>query len=525
MLAENAGLIVKNARIYTVDPAFTLVDGMAIKEGRIAAVGDSAELAARFRSARVLDAEGRCIYPGFLDPHSHLLNYGITLGMADLVGARSWAEVVERCREHGRRHATPWLLGRGWDQNLWQPAVFPSREQLDQAFPDQPALLVRIDGHAAVANARALDLAGVDMDTQVEGGAFLKNGQELTGMLIDLAVDRVRDFVPRPDRAARERALLLAQERCLAVGLTSVSDAGLDREEALLVDAMQRSGQLALRVYVMLNPTPDNLEGFVAQGVHATDRLTIRSIKLYADGALGSKSALMLEPYADDPQNRGLQLITADRLDEICRLAVDAGYQVNTHCIGDASVRLVLDSYSRHLEPGNDRRWRIEHAQIVDPADLPRFGSLGIIPSVQTTHTTSDMAWASKLLGARIRNAYRYQDLLRQNGWIPNGSDFPIEGVNPILGFYAGVVRKDLQGHPEEGFQMENALTREQALRAMTIWAARANFEDGDRGSLEAGKWADFVILDRDLMQVPEAEIPGAKVVATFIAGERVYAA
>ena len=523
MTSETADLLVLNARIYTVDGDFSTAEALAVRRGRVAGVGASEEIRRRFPAERTLDARGQFVYPGFFDPHSHLISYGLTLGMADLVGARSWEDVVERCRRHRQEQPGGWLLGRGWDQNLWQPATFPDRALLDRAFPDSPVLLVRIDGHAAVANARALELAGVDTATRVEGGEFQARDGRLTGLLIDLAVDRVREAVPLPDVAARTRALLRAQERCLAVGLTSVCDAGVTLEEARLTAALQAEGKLKLRVYAMLNPDPGNLEHFVARGVHCTDRLSVRAIKMYADGALGSKGALLLEPYEGDGGNRGLRLVSGERLDEICRIAAASGYQVCTHCIGDAAVRSTLDAYERHLEPGNDRRWRIEHAQIVHPEDLPRFGRLGVVPSIQATHATSDMFWASALLGPRIRHAYRYRELLAENGWLPNGSDFPIEAVNPVYGFYAAVARRNRAGEPPERFQPENGLTREQALRAMTVWAARANFEDLDRGSLEVGKWADFVILDRDLMQVPESRILGAEVLATCLGGELLY--
>ena len=522
MTLEQTDQIIRNGRIYTVDAGFSRAEAMAIRKGRIVGIGSAPEIEGRFRASQSLDLEGRCVCPGFFDPHSHLIGYGLTLSMLDLVGARSWTEVLERCCQYRETCRGSWLLGRGWDQNLWAPAVFPTRELLDQAFPDMPVLLVRIDGHAAIANAKALERAGVDLDTRVDGGEFIAENGRLTGLLIDLAVDRVREAVPKPDGEAKTLALLKAQERCLAVGLTSVCDAGTEKDDVLLMEALQGSGRLKLSVYAMLNSDDENLAQFLAKGVHCTDRLSVRSIKMYADGALGSKGAWLLEPYEGDT-GHGLQLVTDERMDEICRRAAEAGYQVNTHCIGDAAVRFVLDVYGRYLEPGNDRRWRIEHAQVVHPADLPRFGELGIVPSVQATHATSDMAWAARLLGSRIRRAYRYQDLLRQNGWLPNGSDFPIEDVNPVYGFYAAVARKNLSGQPAEGFQMENALSREQALRAMTIWAARANFEDPGRGSLEVGKWADFVILNRDMMQVPELEILGTQVLATYVAGEQVY--
>ena len=521
--SNSADYLVNNAKIYTVDHAFLVVESMAVQDGRIVAIGPSGELAKRWRSRRVVDAKGLFIYPGFMDPHSHLLSYGQTLRSADLTRSKSWEEVIERLRSHQQQNTSAWIQGRGWDQNEWQIPEFPTKKLLDEAFPDIPAYLVRIDGHAAVANAAALQLAGIDEHIRIEGGECVIADGHLTGVLIDNAIELVKKVIPRPDRRSQVQALLDAQENCFAVGLTSVCDGGIDRDDALLMDSMHRDGRLKLRIYGMLNPTGDNFKYFVSKGVHATERLTIRAIKTYADGALGSRGALLLEPYEDNPGNQGLQLETSERINGICKRAAESGYQVCTHCIGDAAVRLILGIYSKYLESGNDLRWRIEHAQIVESGDLSRFRELGIVPSVQTTHATSDMRWAALRLGSRIKRAYRYQELLQQNGWLPNGSDFPIEDINPILGFYAGVARKDQNGFPENGFQMENALTREQALRAMTIWAARANFEEDSRGSIEVGKWADFVILDRDLMHVPERDISATRVCATFIAGERVY--
>jgi hypothetical protein len=524
MTLNKADFILDHIRAYTVNPRFDLVQCLAVKDGRIVDAGPSAQVLERWAPDRTVDGGGCWAYPGFLDPHSHFCSYGLSLANADLAGARSWEEVIERLRIHQRSHPTPWVEGRGWDHTQWPGQAFPTRGLLDQAFPDRPALLVRVDGHAAVANGAALERAGVDARTRVEGGEFVQAEGRLTGLLIDNAIDRVRQAVPVPDRAAQERALLEAQARCFAVGLTTVCDAGIDRDLALLMDAMHRDGRLKMRIYAMLNPTRENYERFLANGIYVTDRLTVRSVKTYADGALGSRGALLLEPYQDQPGNRGLRLTSDGQLEEICRRAAAAGYQVNTHAIGDAAVRLMLDRYARHLPKGNDWRWRIEHAQIVADVDLPRFGDLGVVPSVQSTHATSDHRWAAGRLGARVRRAYRYQELLAQNGWLPNGSDFPVESINPVLGFYAAVARQDLQGRPAGGFQAENALTREQALRAMTLWAARANFQDTDRGSLERGKWADLVLLDRDLMAVPAGDLPGTRVLATYVAGEQVYA-
>ncbi len=523
MKPQPVDLVLKHVKAYTVDPAFRVVDALAVDQGRIVAAGSGRELLERYAPARELDGGGRVVYPGLLDPHSHFLGYGYSLANADLNGTASWEDTIARVQEHHRRHPAPWAAGRGWDQTTWPGQAFPTRDGLDRAFPDTPVLLVRVDGHAAIVNGKALALAGVDERTRVDGGELVQAQGRLTGLLIDNAIDLVRRAIPLPDRAAEERALLRGQENCFQVGLTSVCDAGLERDDVMFMDALHRTGKLKLRVYAMLAPGQGNYDQFLAKGVYATDRLTVRSVKMYADGALGSRGALLLEPYQDDPGNRGLQLASFQTLDEVCGRAAAAGYQVCTHCIGDAAVRLMLDIYARHLEPGNDRRWRIEHAQVIHPQDLPRFGQLGVVPSVQSTHATSDMRWAGERLGPRLKHAYRYRELLEQNGWLPNGSDFPVEPIDPLRGFYAAVARKDQRGYPEGGFQMENALTRRQALEAMTIWAARANFEEPTRGSLEPGKWADLVMLDRDLLEVPEEELPSARVVATFVGGEQVY--
>jgi predicted amidohydrolase YtcJ len=523
MKANKADLVLKNVTAYTVDPASSVVGCLAVKDGRIVAAGSEAQVLEGWDPGRVVDGHGAFAYPGFMDPHSHFTGYGLSLDYADLKGAGSWEEAVARLQARQERQPTPWVQGWGWDHTRWPGQAYPTRDLLDRVFPDRPALLVRTDGHAAVANGAALALAGVDAATRIDGGEFAQAGGRLTGLLIDNAIDRVRKAVPVPGRDDQVRALLAAQASCFAVGLTSVSDAGIACSLAQLMDELHRDGRLRIRIYAMLDPTEENYEHFLARGPYLTDRLTIRSVKLYADGALGSRGALLMEPYQDDPGNRGLQLTSDRQLEEVCRRAAAAGYQVNTHAIGDAAVRMMLELYGRHLPRGRDLRWRIEHAQIVADADLPLFGALGVVPSIQASHATTDMRWAAERLGPRVRTAYRYRELLAQNGWIPNGSDFPVESINPVLGFYAAVARKDVQGWPGEGFQPDNALTREQALRAMTLWAARANFEERGRGSLETGKWADLVLLDRDLMAAPEAELPGARVLATFVAGEQVF--
>ena len=456
-------------------------------------------------------------------PTAISINYGLTLRQADLSGTTSTKEIADRLVQHVALNPGNWVLGRGWDQNDWQTKKFPDKELLDSLFPDKPVYLVRIDGHAAWVNSKAMAMAGIAKDTRIEGGEIIVDQHGPTGILIDNAMSLVEKLIPPVTRDEKIQALLKAQSNCFAVGLTSVSDAGIDKEIVQLMDSLQKMDSLRIHINAMLNPSKENIELYIDKGIYETDRLTVRSIKLFADGALGSRGALLKKPYTDDPSNRGLQVSETKYLKDICRLAYDKGYQVNTHCIGDSAVSLVLHIYASILPEQNDRRWRIEHAQVVDPADLELFKQYAVIPSVQTTHATSDMYWAEDRLGpVRILHAYAYRSLLEQNGWMPNGSDFPVESINPVYGFYAAVVRKDLQGMPEGGYHKEQALTREQALKAMTIWAARASFGEKNRGSLEPGKNADFVVLDRDIMTVPEDSIAGARVLETWIRGKSV---
>jgi len=520
---EKADLIVTNAKIYTVDSTFSTHSSMAVVNGIVKELGDSVYIMSKYTAKKVVDAGGMYVYPGFIDSHCHFLGYGLSLNKAMLSEASSWDEVVARLVEHQKRFPTSWVEGRGWNQNEWKVREFPTNELLNRAFPDKPVYIVRIDGHAAIANNAALKIAGVTASTRVEGGEVVLQKGKPTGMLLDNAMELVRRIIPKPTIDEKAAALQNAQKKCFAVGLTGVQDAGLDVDEVLLIDSLQQSGKMEIWVNAMLNPTPANYEKFISKGVYQTNKLTVRSIKLYADGALGSRGALLLEPYSDDRGNRGLQVEPTEKLDSLCGMAFKAGYQVCTHCIGDAAVKLMLDIYSKYLPAGNILRWRIEHAQVVDRNDLPRFGSLAVIPSVQTTHATSDMDWADERLGSRIKNAYAYQELLLQNGWIANGSDFPIESINPLYGFYAGVARKNLDGKPDGGFQPENALIRKQALCAMTIWAAKAAFCEDARGSLEPGKAADFVILNTDLMNDELPAIPRATILKTFVSGKEVF--
>ncbi len=517
-------LIIYNATIYTVDEKFTTAESAVIKNGKFVATASNDDIMGKYNAISTIDMEGRFVYPGLIDTHCHFYGYGNSLINADLVGTRSFGEIKEIIRKHNKDFPSEWILGCGWDQNLWPVQEFPHKSSLDSIFPGKPVLLTRIDGHAAIANSEALRRAGIDSETTVEGGEFIKENGELTGVLIDNAISTVRQHVPSPEYQEKVAALLNAQKNCFSVGLTSVGDAGLEKDMIILMNSLQKSGDLKMRIYAMINPTRENFETFMHKGIYKTDHMNVRSVKLFADGALGSRGARMLEEYSDDPGNYGLLVETPQYLERIARRAWEYGYQVNTHCIGDSAVRLILDIYGNILGGNNNRRWRVEHAQTVHPDDFKLFGRHSVIPSVQTTHAISDMKWAIHRIGPeRIKGSYAYKDLLEQNGWLPNGSDFPVEHINPLYGFYAGVARKGLDGYPGGGFQMENALTREQALKAMTIWAAKAAFEEDEKGSIEPGKFADFIVTDEDLMQMDIDRVPKLKIHSTYSSGKRVY--
>ncbi|MFO8130386.1 MAG: amidohydrolase [Bacteroidales bacterium] len=518
-------LIVHNAMIYTADRDFSIAGAVAIKDGRIVETGSGEDIMKKYGTQAYLDAHEKYVYPGFIDAHCHFLNYGLgRIQHADLTGTSSFEEVLDAARMHHEKQPGEWIVGRGWDQNDWPGKEFPSKEKLDEIFPDIPVILTRIDGHAVLVNSEALERAGIDSGTKVQGGeVVLANGQP-TGILIDNAINFVTGIVPEPGPEMLAHALREAEKDCFAVGLTSVTDAGLSYLDILLIDSLQQKGELKMRINAMLTPTGDGFEKALDAGPYKTGRLQVNSIKLYADGALGSRGAALLSPYSDDPGNYGMIMHDEAYYADICRLALENNYQVCTHAIGDSANRFILDLYSGFLKGPNDRRWRIEHAQVVHPEDMHKFGDYGIIPSIQATHATSDMYWAGDRLGPeRILHAYAFRELLQENGWIPNGTDFPIEKISPLLTFYASVARKDTTGYPYAGFQKENALTREEALRSVTVWAARGSFREQEVGSLETGKYADFVILDRDIMKVPEHEIPDAKVLSTYQSGERVW--
>jgi predicted amidohydrolase YtcJ len=516
-----------NGTIYTVDSAFSKAEAVAVKDGKIVAVGTAAELQKKYKTKETIDLQGKFLYPGFIDAHAHFYRYGLGLREANFTGTASWSECLQKLKQHvaeNKIQPNEWIIGRGWDQNDWQVKEFPTNDSLNSLFPNNPVALVRIDGHAAIVNQAALDKSKVTAATKLVGGdVMLKDGKP-TGILIDNAIDLVSSNIPAPTETHIQSALLQAQKNCFAAGLTTIDDCGLDYNDVLQIEKAYSSGNLKMRLYVMLSDNQNNFNAIFKRGKIKTSQLNVSSFKVYADGALGSRGACMLRPYDDRQGHYGFLLSNPSHFDSVAAVMYQNNFQMCTHAIGDSGNRTILNIYGKYLKEKNDRRWRIEHAQVVNEKDFALFEQFSIIPSVQPTHATSDMYWAEQRVGPfRIRGAYAFNDLLKQNGWIPLGTDFPVEDIDPIKTFYAAVFRKDAKGWPADGFQTENALTREATLRGMTIWAAKSNFEEQEKGSIEAGKFADFVILDTDLMTATFEQVLKTKVLKTVCNGEVVY--
>lgn len=517
-------MLVVNATVYTVDSSFSKAEAVAVDKGKIVEVGTTATLREKYEAKEEVDGQGKFVYPGLIDAHAHFLGYGLSLQNANLVGTKSWEEVLDAMKKFGDENKEGWLVGRGWDQNDWGNKSFPNNEKLNELFPDKPVILSRVDGHAAIANNNALELAGIKAGDQLEGGSIEVVNGKLTGILIDNATGLVHSKIPSETTAQLKEALLDAQKNCFAVGLTTIDDCGLDYTSALLIDSLQKANELKMRMYVMLSDSKRSYDFIFAKGKIKTDRLNVRAIKVYADGALGSRGACLLQPYSDKPGWTGFLLSSISHFDSVAHIIYDNQLQMCTHAIGDSGNRVILNTYAKYLKGKNDLRWRIEHSQVVNENDFHLFGDNSIIPSVQPTHGTSDMYWAGDRLGpVRVKNAYAFNDLKKQNGWVALGTDFPVEDISPIKTFYAAVARKDAKGWPEGGFQMENALSREDAIRGMTIWAAKSNFEENEKGSLEKGKFADFILMDSDLLNMKESDILNSKVLMTFVGGEKVF--
>jgi predicted amidohydrolase YtcJ len=562
LVTQPVDVLYVGARVYTADKANTVVDAIATRGDRIVAVGPAADMARGFKAKQVVDLTGRTIVPGLIDAHVHLLSLGVARLTLDLVGTRSEDEVVALVRQRvGASVPGQWIRGRGWDQNDWRTRQFPTHDLLDRVSPSNPVYLMRIDGHAAWVNRMALEMAGITSATKdPEGGKFVRDARgNPTGVLVDNAMEIVGKFLPPPSEKEMEEAIDRAVQECLSYGLTCVHDMGVEESGIETYRRLIDAGKFPFRVYAALSApgetwensiTPDSTGRKLGPIIgYGENRLWARAIKLYIDGALGSRGAALTEPYSDDPNNRGLTVMSEADLRKAVDEALANGFQVCTHAIGDRGNNIVLNVYEAALRanPVKDARLRIEHAQVLAPDDIPRFHELGVIPSMQPTHCTSDMYWAEARLGpTRIRGAYAWRSLLNTGVIIPGGSDFPVESPNPLFGFYAAITRQDQQGRPRnaedvrEEFQLSKAgitdsaafeggwyasqkMTREEALRAFTSWAAYAGFQENLLGSLEQGKLADFVVLSKDIMTVPPLDILKTTVERTILGGKEVY--
>lgn len=509
-----------------VDHAFTVATTMVLKNGKIVAIGSEDQIdALNLKADTIVDLKGQFVYPGLIDAHCHFYGLGQQLQRVDLVGTKSYQEVLDKVIAFQEANNKTFIIGRGWDQNDWDIKEYPTNAELTALFPDTPVALTRVDGHAMIANEAALKLAKIDENTIFMGGDIEQKDGKLTGILVDNPMELVENVFPSATVEEDIKSLLDAQKINFSYGLTTVDDAGLNRSTIELIDSLQQAGTLKMKVYAMISNNKENLDYYLdKKGVVKTDRLNVRSVKFYADGALGSRGAAMKESYSDKENHFGALLSTVEDFRKTAKRIAKTDFQMNTHAIGDSANVVVLKTYRELLNDMPDRRWRVEHAQIISPADFEYFDKDRILPSVQPSHATSDMYWAEDRVGAeRIKGAYAYKKLLKQSGMVALGTDYPVEQVNPFLTFYAAVARQDTTGFPEGGFNNEEALSREEALRGMTIWAAYSNFEEAEKGSLEKGKSADFIIMQDDLMSMPIQNIPNAKVIATFINGEKVY--
>lgn len=522
---KQADLIIHNALIYTVDSAFSTAQAVAVKDGKIIAVGKDDELLNTYESKNIVDAKGNTIYPGFIDAHAHFLAYGQSLFAVDLFGSTSFDEVIERVQKFTSGHPNePWIMGRGWDQNKFPGKQFPNNEKLNKLFPNTPVVLERVDGHALLVNDKALQLANIKPGQTLTGGTIETINGKLTGILIDNAERLMYEVMPPPSKDDYAKWLTAAQQNCFAQGLTTITDCGLSYKDIDVIDTLQQQGKLNMRLYILLSDAKENYDHYLKRGPYKTDKLFVHGFKVYADGALGSRGACLLQPYSDRKGWSGFLLSSKAHYDSVAQLLAGTDFQMCTHAIGDSGNRVMLMVYNKYLKGKNDKRWRIEHAQIINPEDFALFGKASIIPSVQPTHATSDMYWAADRLGKeRLKGGYAYKQLLQQNGWIPLGTDFPVEDISPFKTFLAAVFRVDAKGYPVGGFQMENALSREETMRGMTIWAAKADFLENEVGSIEIGKKADFIMLDKDLMKVPWNEVLQTKVLATYSGGNKVF--
>ena len=519
-------LIVYNARVYTVDSAFTIAEAFAIRGGVFIEIGSSERLLQRYQAKETLDAQGAAIYPGFYDSHAHFLTFASSLEMTNLYGAQSFDDVLQRLIAHQKTYpGRSWLVGAGWDQERWGDEPFAAKDSLDKYFPDIPVYLSRVDYQAASVNSKALQLAAIDTAFYVEGGLILTDSVgNLSGVLMDNAMELVRMHIPELDNEEELQAMTKAEQLLFSVGLTSIVDAGVSERDLEFLRNLYTGDKLKIRNYAMIEDNQRTVRRIIRSGYYDDGRLSIRGVKLTADGLLRTRSASLLAPYSDDSTSRGFLLQTPEELEQIIKEIAATNFQLSTRAVGDSATRLILDLYGKYIDQSDDRRWRIEHAQVVNEADFEKFDRFRVFPSLQPAHATSDMHWVRNRIGEdRLHNAYALKRLVDNYGMVALGSGFPGENFNPLNTFHAAVARVDANGLPVGGFEIKNALTRREALMGMTIWAAHACFQESQRGNIQRGKDADFVILSQDIMTIPNEELRAVNVLRTVIAGETVY--